>query len=118
MRFSPAIVFVVVAALTSSISAMPTDDGSLLARLDQCSTFCVRDSQCIGCAKGYCVSISSLRSGLSHMTHRHGRPPSFANKFAELTDVLASKQCFLPLDSSNRDLRILVEGSFVNLCYL
>ncbi|KAG1833646.1 hypothetical protein DFJ58DRAFT_822015 [Suillus subalutaceus] len=57
MRFSSAIFFVVVAALTSSISARPHDDGSMLARSAQCSTFCVRDSQCTGCAQGYCTPL-------------------------------------------------------------
>ncbi|KAG1801261.1 hypothetical protein EV424DRAFT_1436498 [Suillus variegatus] len=75
MRFSSAFLLVVVATLTS---AMPTDDGSLLARKAQCSTFCVRDSQCRGCPGGYCVSISSLCPGFNHMTDWHARPPFFA----------------------------------------
>ncbi|KIK39961.1 hypothetical protein CY34DRAFT_807674, partial [Suillus luteus UH-Slu-Lm8-n1] len=57
MRFSSAILIAVVSALASSVSAMPTDDGTMLARNAQCSTFCVRDSQCIGCKKGYCTPI-------------------------------------------------------------
>ncbi|KAG2140775.1 hypothetical protein BD769DRAFT_118775 [Suillus cothurnatus] len=57
MRFS-AIAFVVVAALTSSISALPTDDGTRVpARSAQCSTFCVRNSQCVGCPQGYCTPL-------------------------------------------------------------
>ncbi|KAG2066871.1 hypothetical protein BDR04DRAFT_1120905 [Suillus decipiens] len=40
MRFSSAIILVA-AALASSISARPTDDGTMLARNAQCSTFCV-----------------------------------------------------------------------------
>ncbi|KAG1808146.1 hypothetical protein EV424DRAFT_1425968 [Suillus variegatus] len=75
MRFSSAIVLVVVATLTS---AMPTDDGSLLARKAQCSTFCTKDSQCQGCPKGYCVSTSSLCLGFNHITDWHGRPLFFA----------------------------------------
>ncbi|KAG1890483.1 uncharacterized protein F5891DRAFT_123820 [Suillus fuscotomentosus] len=54
MRFSSAIVLVVVATLTS---AMPHDDGSLLARKAQCSTFCTKNSQCQGCPRGYCTPL-------------------------------------------------------------
>ncbi|KIK35791.1 hypothetical protein CY34DRAFT_811867, partial [Suillus luteus UH-Slu-Lm8-n1] len=56
MRFSSAILIAVVSALASSVSARPTDDGTRLARNAQCSTLCVRDSQCVGCKQGYCVN--------------------------------------------------------------
>ncbi|KAG1733974.1 hypothetical protein EDB19DRAFT_1728897, partial [Suillus lakei] len=78
MRISFAVVLAVVAALTSSTSAMPTDDGSLISALNarsaQCSTFCVKDSQCQGCPKGYCTPLFCQVSRISDSTSvQYGR---------------------------------------------
>ncbi|KAG1733961.1 hypothetical protein EDB19DRAFT_1728803, partial [Suillus lakei] len=78
MCFSFAIVLIVVAALTSSTSAMPADDGSLISALNawsaQCSTLCIKDSQCQGRLKGYCTPLFCQVSRVSDSTSvQYGR---------------------------------------------
>jgi len=75
MRFSSAIVLAVVAALTSSISAMPADlaGATTATTADKCPRFCFGSSACKACMYGKCVSIRNF-SGLVNMTHMHGRP--------------------------------------------
>ncbi|KAG1747632.1 hypothetical protein EDB19DRAFT_1685854 [Suillus lakei] len=88
MHFSS--VLAIVAALTVSISAMPSfTEASISAREadteKSCPTFCLKNSNCNGC--GSCVSMSSLRPGFNHMTHRRGRSPFFAPSVAAVSRV-------------------------------
>jgi hypothetical protein len=75
MRFSSAIVLAVVAALTSSISAMPADlaGATTATTADKCPRFCFGSSACKACMYEKCVSIRNF-SGLVNMTHMRGRP--------------------------------------------
>jgi len=71
MRFP--IVLAVVAALTSSISARPTDpETDIDGGVGACPIFCVRQSNCKHCPDQNCVSMSSLHPGFNHTTHRRG----------------------------------------------
>jgi hypothetical protein len=71
MRFSG--VLAVVAALTVSISARPTDVDSSISTRKNCPTFCFHSRQCCGD-----VCVSSLRPGFKRMTHRCDSTPCFA----------------------------------------
>ncbi|KAG1761559.1 hypothetical protein EDD22DRAFT_895578, partial [Suillus occidentalis] len=67
-------VLAVVAAIITSISAMPAD-----ADTQACPLFCVRDSNCKHCPDGNCVSRSSLHPGFDHITHRRGSLSIYAS---------------------------------------
>ncbi|KAG2356758.1 hypothetical protein BDR07DRAFT_1422332 [Suillus spraguei] len=73
MRFSSAIIFTVVAALASSISAMPADTADAAA--DKCPLMCLSDKHCssMNCDFQECVSISSFPELYNNITHLHGR---------------------------------------------
>lgn len=71
MRFYSAIVFAVVAALASSVSAMPTEESA------QCGS-CTSDYQCRGCGEGWHGSTSIIASDMMQRSNgvpdvRHAR---------------------------------------------
>jgi len=65
-------VLAVIAALTVSISAMP----SVASTEDACPLFCTKNSDCFGCDQESCVS--SLRFGFNYMTHKCDSTSFFA----------------------------------------
>ncbi|KAG1749657.1 uncharacterized protein EDB91DRAFT_757272 [Suillus paluster] len=79
-------ILAVVAALTVSISAasIPASDPNS----EGCPFFCIKNSNCYGCPTDLydrkCVSMSSLRPGFNHMTHRRGRSTFYATSGSKL----------------------------------